>query len=141
MGKKKSEKLGHDGHQHYLNSQYPSSGVATTFYYGCIHRKLCSGKMSLKDDNLTVKDYHTCVRKTKCRFGFYSTYVWPSPNYRCGWTKKPAVQIANEVMERPLRNMKVCLNALFGHFEWKNILYTKNNINLKFYFEMNIVIL
>ena len=101
MGKKKSDKLSHAGYQYYLHSQYPSTGVATTFYYRCIHiRKLCSLKMSLKDGNLTVKEYHTCVKEkqsavldaTQRMSDQVRTIAVAEPT-------KPAVQIANEVME------------------------------------------
>ena len=49
-------------HQYYLHSQYPSTEVTCTIYYRCIHRKLCSGKISVKDGNLIVKESHSCVK-------------------------------------------------------------------------------
>ena len=114
--KKKSDKLAHAGYQYYLHSQYPSKGVDTTFYYRCIHiRKLCSLKMSLKDGKLTVKEYHTCVKEKQSvvldatqRMSDLS--LWLNQQNQLS-------KLQMKLWKRSLRNMKVCLNTLFGHFE------------------------
>jgi len=63
-------------------------------------RLLYSGKMSLKDGNLTVKDYHTCVKGKQS--AFLDATQRMSAQVRTIAVAEPTkhtVQIANEVME------------------------------------------
>ena len=73
--------------------------------------------MSLKDGNLTVKDYHTCVKgkqsavldATQHMSDQVRTIAVAEPT-------KPTVQIANEVMEAAIEEYEVMLNYIIWTF-------------------------
>jgi len=93
--------LVYDGYNYYLHSQYPSSGVATTLYYRCVHRKMCQGKISVKDGHIIVKEFHSCVLEEKKKNVVDATKRMGDQvrTIAVAEPTKPAVQIANEVME------------------------------------------
>ena len=132
--RKKCEKLCHDGYQYYFHSQYPTIGPKVTLYYRCIHRKTCQGKVVIKDDVIKVKEHHSCEEKEKATNVVVDATKRMADQVRTIATAeptKPAVQIANEVMEAAVEEYQgksfIIYLDKFGHIEtvciyiWKKL--------------------
>jgi len=68
----------------------------------CVHRKICQGKVVIKGDVILVKEHHSCEVKEQATNVVVNATTRMADQVRTIATAeptKPAIQIANEVME------------------------------------------